>query len=281
MNPDQQEDANMQNNTNPGQVITPNAPSSEPTINAPENPVSQSEPVVASEAQSPVNTTMPQPTASPNPVQQPVVNHKQGKSKKPLIIAGVVIFVIVLGGLAYALTNNKDSKSSSSTSPSIDSVDSLPENDVDQEAEEEAAEKSEVVVNKVVGGDLGKTVTVTKVVRNFPDEDIEAGNEGVLVEVKVETDGTYTGTPGESSFRLVIDGEEYRTAYLINDDDITKGGYTPYGNPSAKKDQPVSGFLAFEIPKNSSNVSFRYHRGETKILGGDKLDAKDFDIVIF
>lgn len=282
MNLDQQDNVNLQNNnTNPGQATQPTTPAPGVLVGMPQNFVQQQG--QPSTTESPIGQSATQPMigniqSNQMPQTQTAIGKNQGKFNKLLIIGAVVVLVVIVTGVAYSAISKKSPKTELSGGQSTTTV---PQETPEQKPAEEKAEKSEVAVNKVVGGDLGKTVTVTKIVRNFPDDDIKDGNEGVLVEVRVETDGTYTGTPGRSDFRLVIDGKEYRIAYLITGDDITKGGYLPYDLPTAKKGQPAVGYLAFEIPTKSSNVTFRYHRGETKILGGEKLAAKDFDTVIF
>ncbi len=296
MNPEQPNnptDPSLQPQVNPGQVTQPGAQpatiSAQPVAVPPPQPFTPPPPQSVATEQQPTVTQPQLISQQPaNFVAQPAAGTTGAppaspKSKKKLVIAGIVVLVVlVLAGSAFALTQKKDASSSNpqkaadSHTPTEHASDSAD----DKVKEEEPAAQTELAINKLVGGDLGNTVTVTKMVRNFSDSDLESDEEGVLVEVKVETDGSYTGTPGESSFRLIIDGEEYRTAYLIGDTDMTKAGFTPFGSQSAKKGAPAVGYLSFAIPKSTKAITFRYHRAETKILGGEKLPAKDFDVVI-
>jgi hypothetical protein len=203
------------------------------------------------------------------------------KSKKSAYIMGTALLIVLLiAGAAYAaMRPNKTSPKSSNTVDTSASSERQPANQATEQAAD--AKQTETAINKVVATDLGKTTTVTKLIRNFSDEDLESNEEGVLVEVRVESDGTYTSVAGKSSYRLIgDDGKETRTAYLITDTDMSKAGFTPLASTSLKKGQPVTGYLAFAISKGSKKLTFRYHRTETKILGGQTLPAKDFDLVI-
>ncbi len=192
----------------------------------------------------------------------------------------LAFFVIAaIGGVGYYTLQK--SKDKSSTPKRNDTSAPTATSDTKETESNTAAAMQEIPVNKSVNNGYGFTITVNKAIRNFQDDDLEANEEGVLVEVTIEADGTYTGTPGKSSFRILADGgSEIKTAYLITGSDLDKAGYTPLPFKSATKGQPVTGFVAYAVPKGSKTLVFRYTRPVSKILGGSSVPEKSFDIKI-
>lgn len=229
----------------------------------------------------PPQSSSPAPQAFPQSTQPPSNNQFSSlpgsRSKAPLVVAGAILGVILLGGIGFALLSSSNKKSANTNlTPRANNI--LPNQAIEPTP---TAAKQEIPINKSIKNNLGLTFTVTKVVRNFPDTDLSPSEEGFLVEVKVESEGSYTGAVGKSDFRILASGgAEIRNAYLITDSDVRAGGYTPLPTQGVKKDQPVIGLVAFTIPKGATKITFRHHQPQTKILGGQTLPAKDFDVVI-
>lgn len=190
----------------------------------------------------------------------------------------VIVAVSFIGVAGYGVIKSNDSKNAI-TAPLTSPEENLSEPNV--EAQEEVAKQETIKVGKSVKNDLGFTVTVDEIIRNYPSEDVREGEEAILLKVTVATDGKYSGTPGESNMRIVVDGEELRTSYLINDDDLEAAGYNVLGyDEKPKEGSSVSGHYPYVIPSDFENIKFRLSQSTTKVLGGEEVPANNFDVDI-
>jgi hypothetical protein len=278
------------------QPVTPSTPTQDPIEpQVPPTPTQPSPPTL-----DPLADPQSNPSVSPDPTlpqQQPKVDPftpppKQpsfndspiitpsptNNKKKIMMIVGGVILLALIAGAIFALTSKSDPVANDS-SALTDRELTTDEDVVIEETPD--SEKTELpLTGKAVTNELGFTVTATKLVRNLSTENKGDDEEVVLLDVSISTDGTYTGGPGATDLRILDEAsKEFRKTYSVPETELTALGYTPLSSTSSPKvGSPNVGYVAFAIPKGSKSLTLRLKQGETKIIGGGTIAAKDFDI---
>lgn len=231
----------------------------------------------------PVSGAAGQPFGSQPFQSQPPMGAKS--NKKMFIIAGAVVLVLVVGGVV-ALSGGKE-KSSTSSTPSPSSSSATPAATQEDKKEEPAATATTTPINKVLTGDLGLTITATKMTRNFQQKDFaadEPDQEAIVLDFTATSSDGYSLVISKSDFKLVTpDGKEYGYAFVLRDTELTAAGLTPWPGGAVKKGAPVSGVVAFGVPKNSPSLTLRYKQDEIKVIGANArtIPAKNIDVPLF
>jgi Domain of unknown function (DUF4352) len=229
----------------------------------------------------PVSGATGQPFGSQPFQPQPPMGAKS--NKKMFIIAGAVVLVLIVGGVV-ALSGGKEKTTTSTTPSSTTPASSVPATDDITKKEEPAATAVTTPINRVLVGDLGLIISATKMTRNFQQKDFASANpdqEAIVLNLTATSNEGYSLVVSATSFRLVTpDGKEYRTASVLRDTELKAAGLTPWPGGSAKKGIPITGDMAFGVPKNSTSLILRYKQDEIKVIGANArtIPAKNIDI---
>ena len=195
------------------------------------------------------------------------------------IVASIIIAVQLVPEARDALDKND-------TNSYIDDSDDEDEDDSDDNTSNITAEPETKTINKsVTDSELGYTITVKKLVTNVPiDADSyyatsSNGYVGVAVEVELKNHSEYTGGLYPSSLGLNVNGDGANRDSSMFKDYIADNSITALGSSdSAARGTTKTGWLFFYTTDELENLVFRYTRRETKIIGGDTIPAKNFDI---
>jgi len=232
----------------------------------------------------------PNPSLTPDPAESP----KPGK-RKGLIIGGSFLLLLILGGIAFAVTNslNKPASSSSSSGTNAEKEAALQELLAeDQSADEEKAivvEKTDKTSDALItDSDTGVTIRADKVaIKPFAvnsTSTILKDKIVVLVNITVTNNGQYTGAPSAASLDLIASDGTKVVSTTSSDNDMKAAGYTisPVSGPSSGKS--TIGYVAYWVDAKYINTGFtlRYDRSAMKVLnGGQTIPAKTFDTILY
>ena len=203
-------------NNIPQQDIQPQNASSTPSP----SPVSPAQPTAAPVGQ--VFSASPQPNGDSMP---PVSNGAPKKNTKLLLGIGIAIIVIIIVAVAVALSSKNKNKTTSNSGETSQIPESSNTDKTDSTTT--APKQTETAINKTITTDLGVTSTISKVIRNYKSDKLEAGKEFILVYVKEVTSGKYTVISSTTSYKLLsTDGSPINeTYYRIGSNELTDAGY--------------------------------------------------------
>ncbi|QFQ31446.2 hypothetical protein EEW87_015595 [Janibacter melonis] len=200
--------------------------------------------------------------------------------------AAVAVLLTACGGGESESGTTQSASTSSSTSESTPSESSASESESPESTETEASgsesgsaaggEMEEVEVGESVEDpELGNTVEVTKIVRDFASEDFaniaEDGGEIVLVEIDAKAGDEFSGGVN-GPFKLRADGTDSSSTSIV-DDELEAAGMTPFDGPS--RGEEATGWLAFQINTRADSYEFVYTRLAAKVIGSDKTFPKE------
>lgn len=200
--------------------------------------------------------------------------------------AAVAVLLTACGGGESESGTTQSASTSSSTSESTPSESSASESESPESTETEASESEsgsaaggemeEVEVGESVEDpELGNTVEVTKIVRDFASEDFaniaEDGGEIVLVEIDAKAGDEFSGGVN-GPFTLRADGTDSSSTSIV-DDELEAAGMTPFDGPS--RGEEATGWLAFQVNTRADSYEFVYTRLAAKVIGSDKTFPKE------
>lgn len=200
--------------------------------------------------------------------------------------AAVAVLLTACGGGESESGTTQSASTSSSTSESTPSESSASESESPESTETEASESEsgsaaggemeEVEVGESVEDpELGNTVEVTKIVRDFASEDFANiagdGGEIVLVEIDAKAGDEFSGGVN-GPFKLRADGTDSSSTSIV-DDELEAAGMTPFDGPS--RGEEATGWLAFQVNTRADSYEFVYTRLAAKVIGSDKTFPKE------
>ncbi|WP_201468173.1 hypothetical protein [Janibacter melonis] len=206
--------------------------------------------------------------------------------------AAVAVLLTACGGGESESGTTQSASTSSSTSESTPSESSASESESPESSETESSETegSESESGSAAGGgemeevevgesvedpELGNTVEVTKIVRDFASEDFaniaEDGGEIVLVEIDAKAGDEFSGGVN-GPFKLRADGTDSSSTSIV-DDELEAAGMTPFDGPS--RGEEATGWLAFQVNTRADSYEFVYTRLAAKVIGSDKTFPKE------
>lgn len=200
--------------------------------------------------------------------------------------AAVAVLLTACGGGESESGTTQSASTPSSTSESTPSESSASESESPESTETEASESEsgsaaggemeEVEVGESVEDpELGNTVEVTKIVRDFASEDFaniaEDGGEIVLVEIDAKAGDEFSGGVN-GPFKLRADGTDSSSTSIV-DDELEAAGMTPFDGPS--RGEEATGWLAFQVNTRADSYEFVYTRLAAKVIGSDKTFPKE------
>ncbi|GAA1240177.1 hypothetical protein GCM10009633_11480 [Janibacter melonis] len=205
--------------------------------------------------------------------------------------AAVAVLLTACGGGESESGTTQSASTSSSTSESTPSESSASESESPESTETESSETeaSESESGSAAGGEmeevevgesvedpeLGNTVEVTKIVRDFASEDFaniaEDGGEIVLVEIDAKAGDEFSGGVN-GPFTLRADGTDSSSTSIV-DDELEAAGMTPFDGPS--RGEEATGWLAFQVNTRADSYEFVYTRLAAKVIGSDKTFPKE------
>lgn len=203
----------------------------------------------------------------------------------------VAVLLTACGGGESESGTTQSASTSSSTSESTPSESSASESESPESSETESSETeaSESEPGSDAGGEmeevevgesvedpeLGNTVEVTKIVRDFASEDFaniaEDGGEIVLVEIDAKAGDEFSGGVN-GPFKLRADGTDSSSTSIV-DDELEAAGMTPFDGPS--RGEEATGWLAFQVNTRADSYEFVYTRLAAKVIGSDKTFPKE------
>lgn len=192
--------------------------------------------------------------------------------------AAVALLLTACGGEESAETDAASTASASETSSATEASasESSSSETSASETSAPAGEMEEVEVGESVEDpELGNTVEVTKIVRDFASEDFaniaEDGGEIVLVEIDAKAGDEFSGGVN-GPFKLRADGTDSSSTSIV-DDELEAAGMTPFDGPS--RGEEATGWLAFQVNTRADSYDFVYTRLAAKVIGSDKTFPKE------
>lgn len=142
---------------------------------------------------------------------------------------------------------------------------------------------SEEEIGKTINTDLGLSIAVDSMIRDFQIIYPQEGMEIILIKITASISENYNLLLSDSDFTVIADGGELGTTWRVVPRDLRDARIPPFGySRIINEDQPASGYLAFEIPSETTDLIFRYLRPETIVVFGDEaLPTKEHDVIIF
>jgi len=130
---------------------------------------------------------------------------------------------------------------------------------------------------------MGDKGTVLKVLRNYQPSAASkaqysalAGEEVVLVEVKVTSSSKYYDSVGATSFYIEGAPGTNDAATTILDSEIQAKGYKPL--PDADQGKSTTGWIVFTPDKGGKHLKLDFKRLAAQTSNGKTIPAKDFMI---
>lgn len=249
--------------------------------NQPVAPTQPPQPIISQPQLPPVAPVQPvtTPPASFNPDAYfpPHSSTSPSSSKRLLVFAGVAVVLILLAGGALLALGSKTKTPKSATN----AYQPITSGSTEKTPTKPAAALTKTPLNKLAATDLGYTVLASELVRNYPAEHSESGQETVFVKVTISDNGSkYTGaSPYSTDFRLVSGANVYSAGYIVSHQEATAAGYPPLPTEAAAPGKPVTGYLNFDVPTGTSNLTLRYIQRASKVLNSsESIPAKNYDI---
>lgn len=217
----------------------------------------------------------PPPSVSvPLPAMLPVSTPSSGKK---LLVPVILVAVILLGGAAVAaavLLGSKKTASPSSSNHSASTYSTTPT----PTPKPTLVPLSATTLSQVIKANFGISITLQKLVQHYANKEFDQGDEGILVQSKMESDGSYTAYSGRSQFQIVADGKVVNASSRVKAIDLAAAGYPLMPEITLKKGLSASGYWLYAVPIGTKKVTFRFHQAATKILGGSTVPEKNYDV---